>query len=74
MKARSLIFWLTWVVIGALYEVFSVLMEKRTGDQPMTRVFRDRLMRIPIWGKLIQFSVMGFLAWWLVHWGVNLPW
>lgn len=74
MKLRSLIFWLTWIVAGGLYELFAVLEEKKTGDQPLTRVFRDRLMRIPRWGKLIQFAVMGFLGWWFIHWAVNLPW
>ena len=71
---RSLAFWLSWAFVGAAYEVWAVLMERRTGDQPLTRVVRDRLMRIPTWGKIIQFVVMGFLAWWLVHWTVNLPW
>lgn len=71
MKARSLIFWLSWILVGAAYEVYAVLMEKRTGDQPLTRVFRDRLMRIPRWGKLIQFAVMGFLGWWFIHWAVG---
>jgi len=73
MKLRSLIFWLTWVVVGAIYELFAVLSEKKTGDQPLTRVFRDKLMRIPVWGKLIQFTVMGFLGWWFVHWAVGGP-
>lgn len=74
MKLRSLLFWTTWIAAGAIYEVFAVLAEKKTGDQPLTRIFRDRLMRIPLWGKLIQFGVMGFLGWWFIHWTMNLPW
>lgn len=74
MKLRSLLFWLSWILIGALYEVFAVFMERRTGDQPLTRVVRDKLMRIPTWGKLIQFGVMAFLGWWFLHWAMNVPW
>ena len=71
MKLRSALFWSTWVVIGALYELWAVLMERRTGDQPLTRVVRDRLMRIPRWGKILQLIVMGFLGWWFIHWAVG---
>lgn len=74
IKLRSLLFWLSWIVLGAAYELWAVLEEKRTGDQPLTRVMRDRLMRIPVWGKLIQMVVMAFLGWWFIHWAANLPW
>lgn len=74
LKPRSLAFWLSWIVIGAAYEIWAVVMERRSGDQPLTRVVRDRLARIPRWGKIIQMVVMGVLGWWFIHWAVNLPW
>jgi hypothetical protein len=74
MKRRSLIFWLSWIIVGGIYELFAVIGEKKTGDQPLTRVFRDRLMQIPRWGKVIQIVVMGFLGWWFLHWAAGLSW
>lgn len=71
MTALSWIFWSAWIVLGAAFELFAVLSEKRLGTEPLTRVVRDRLMRR---STLVKLGVTFFLFWWLIHWTLPLSW
>lgn len=71
MALASWVFWLAWMSVGLVYEVYAVRMERRNGALPLTRVVRDRLMRRSIVAKL---GVMGFLAWLALHFLTPLDW
>jgi hypothetical protein len=73
---RSWIFWAAWMAVGLAFEIWALIMEYRTGDEPLTRVLRDRLMRhrrryvaLPI-----QILVFAFLAWLTVHFAQGIGW
>lgn len=71
MALVSWVFWLSWMAAGVVYEVFAVVMEKRNGALPLTRVVRDRLMRRFV---LVKLGVLLFLAWLCLHFFTNVAW
>lgn len=64
-------FWLTWMAVAVVYEVFSVVEEKRLQTLPLTRVVRDRLMRK---STVIKFGVLLFLTWIWIHFILKFDW
>lgn len=71
MVLFSWAFWLCWMAVGLVYELYAVYSEKRNGSLPLTRVVRDRLMRK---SPAIKVGVMAFLAWLLLHFTTPLNW
>ena len=67
----SWIYWTVWVLMFLAYEIPAVLLEKRNGMLPLTRVVRDRLMRKSV---LVKLLVMGLLAWLCLHFLTPLDW
>jgi hypothetical protein len=67
----SWIFWLSWMAVGLVYELFAVFTEKKNGSLPLTRVVRDRLMRRSAFAK---FGVLLFLTWLWIHFVTPLNW
>ena len=67
----SWIYWFVWIGLFFAYEIPAVLLEKRNGMLPLTRVVRDRLMRKSVLVKLI---VMAALAWLCLHFLTPLDW
>jgi len=61
-------FWLTWMAVGLVYELFAVFTERKTGAMPLTRVVRDRIMRKSGAATVV---VITFLSWLLVHFTVH---
>lgn len=64
MSIFSWAFWLGWMLVGAGYELFAVVEEKKTGALPLTRIVRDRLAR-RFWPAKI--ALVAFLAWLSLH-------
>lgn len=67
----SWVFWLAWMGVAVVYELFAVVMEKRNGALPLTRVVRDRLMKRFVLAKL---GVLLFLSWLCLHFFLNVSW
>ena len=67
----SWLFWLGWMAVGLVYELFAVFSEKKLGTLPLTRVVRDRLMRR---SSLVKVGVLLFLTWLWVHFVTPLSW
>ena len=73
---RSWIIWTAWIVFGLAWELWCVFREKRNGDEPLTRVARDRLMKSkhPWISYPIRFVVLSFLGYLAFHWLGQVPW
>lgn len=69
----SWVFWLSWMAVAVVVELFTVFSEKKRGTLPLTRVVRDRLMRKSAFAK---FGVLLFLGWIVLHFltGGGMSW
>jgi len=69
------IFWGLWVVLGIAFELFAVFTEKRTGQEPLTRLLRDRLMARPgVVGWTVRLGTMTFIGYLTFHFFTPLEW
>lgn len=71
MAVVSWVFWIGWMLVGLVYEVYAVLREKKDGALPLTRVVRDRGMRK---STVVKVGVLLFLTWLWVHFVTPLDW
>ena len=73
---RSWVFWGAWIVAGLAWELWCVFRERRDGDEPLTRIVRDRVMRsrYPWIAWPARVVVFGFLLWLIPHWLVGIAW
>ena len=71
MALASWVFWLVWMLVGLVYELYAVITEKKSGALPLTRVVRDRLMRR---SSIAKIGVLLFLTWLWVHFVTPLNW
>lgn len=73
---RSWAAWAAWIVVGVAWELWCVFAEKRTGDEPLTRVVRDRLMKNarPWVAWPAHIAVLTFLGYLVFHWLAAVPW
>lgn len=71
----SEIIWALWFAVGIGWELYTVLREKKTGDEPLTRIVRDRLMRSksPV-GIFTRLAFIAFIGWLTLHWLTPLAW
>lgn len=67
---RSWIIWAGWVLFGLLWEFWCLWRERQTGDEPLTRVTRDRAFHEKYVGPFLGAGVLFFLVWLIVHWFV----
>lgn len=75
MNALSEIIWVVWILTGLAWEITTVLMEKRDRRfEPLTRVYRDRLMRNHKAGIIFRLIFLSFWGWLALHWLVPLEW
>lgn len=67
----SWVYWALWILAFFAYEIPAVMLEKKYGTLPLTRVVRDRLMR-----RITLFRLGGLLAvtWIWVHFVTPLDW
>lgn len=71
MAIVSWLFWIGWMLVGLVYEVYAVIFEKRNGALPLTRVLRDRLAKRFVIARL---GLLLFLAWLGLHFLTPLHW
>lgn len=64
----SEITWLTYLVACVTWEMIGVFGEKRLRQEPLTRIYRDRLMRLNKWGYFFRVAFLFLFVWWLAHW------
>jgi hypothetical protein len=67
----SWVYWTVWVGLFFAWEIPAVLLEKRNGMLPLTRVIRDRLMRRHVVLKLAGLLVV---SWLFLHFTHSLTW
>jgi hypothetical protein len=74
-RFRSEFVWALWFAIGIGWELYCVFREKKTGDEPLTRIVRDRMMRSssPV-GIITRLTFIAFIGWLTLHWLVPLEW
>jgi hypothetical protein len=72
---RSEIVWAIWFIVGIAWELWCVKQERKTGDEPLTRIVRDRLMKSksPV-GIITRLSFICFIGWLVLHWLTPLAW
>lgn len=69
----SEIVWAIWIAFGAVWEIVTVWLEKRDRRfEPLTRVYRDKLMRIGKVGWIFRLAWFFLFCWWMVHW-IGVP-
>lgn len=67
----SWVYWFVWMGLFLAYEIPAVLLEKKKGTLPLTRVVRDRLMRKFVFVKL---GVLLLIAWLALHFLLPHTW
>lgn len=63
--------WATLFVGCVCWEGVGVFGERRWRQEPLTRLYRDRLMRrgaLGVPGYLFRVGFLLLFAWWMVHW------
>lgn len=73
---RSWVIWGAWLFLGLGWELWDVFEEKKTGDEPLTRIARDRLMKNKAWyiAYPVRFICISFLGYLAFHWLGNVKW
>lgn len=64
LALASWVYWAVWVGLFLAWEIPAVLLEKKTGMLPLTRVVRDRLMKRSVVARL---GVLLLLSWLAMH-------
>lgn len=74
-KIVSWIVWMSWLVFGLAWELWTVWREKKDGTMPLTRILRDTLMKK---SAVFRLLMMGGLVWLCLHFLVGgsnpVPW
>ena len=73
MNWLSEIVWATLFVLALGWEIFTVATEKKYRHEPLTRVYRDKLMRSKF-GIVFRLIFIAFMGWLLLHWLLPLEW
>lgn len=64
LALASWVYWIVWVGLFLAWEIPAILLEKKTGMLPLTRVVRDRLMVRSVFARL---AVLLLIAWLAMH-------
>lgn len=60
--------WAGLLVGCVAWELVGVFSERSWRQEPLTRIYRDRLMRLERWGYLFRVAFLFLFSWWMVHW------
>jgi O-antigen/teichoic acid export membrane protein len=60
--------WAALLVACIAWELVGVLREKEWRQEPLTRIYRDRLMRLDKTGWFFRSAFLALFVWWLLHW------
>jgi len=66
--------WATLFVGCVVWELIGVYFEFRWRQEPLTRLYADRLMRMSKLGWVFRVAWLALFSWWMVHWIVRVPW
>ena len=60
--------WASYIFGAIVWEMVGVLFEKRWRQEPLTRIYRDRLMRLDKVGVVFRLAWFFLFCWWIAHW------
>ena len=64
--------WLTYLIACIAWEMVGVLAERSWRQEPLTRIYRDRLMRLSKAGWFFRAAFLALFLWWILHWLVPM--
>jgi hypothetical protein len=69
--------WVTLFLGTLIWEFVGVKKERDWGQEPLTHLYADRLMRrgvLGLPGFVFRVAWLSLFSWWIVHWVVRVPW
>jgi hypothetical protein len=60
--------WAALLVACIVWELYGVFTEKRSRQEPLTHIYRDKLMSLDKWGWIFRSAFVALFVWWLLHW------